>query len=61
MTYQELLNAHVLAGDGPGARELLEDMSKCLSSPVSSLYRFAFCRQKFTLSKSPHNLNILDT
>eukprot|EP00439_Symbiodinium_sp_Y106_P071077 s464_g12.t1 len=28
MTYQELLNAHVLAGDGPGARELLEDMSK---------------------------------
>ena len=40
MTYQELLDAHVRAGDGPGAREMLEDMSKCLSSPASSLYPF---------------------
>lgn len=28
MTYQELLDAHVRAGDGPGAREMLKDMSK---------------------------------
>ena len=46
MTYQELLNAHVLAGDGPGARELLEDMSKCLSSPVSIPLPFCFLQTK---------------
>ena len=28
LTYQVLLNAHVHAGDGPGARELVEDMEK---------------------------------
>ena len=28
LTYQKLLTAHVLAGDGTGARELLKDMTK---------------------------------